>query len=75
MPIRWLRAIEKTIAALLSRKIQFFKQYASRAKGLGPTGMGHLYCGQALPTQSRQPSPGKRASYEKILIPILRMFS
>ncbi|NKQ83489.1 hypothetical protein C3Y91_03690 [Rhizobium sp. UPM1133] len=48
MPIRWLRAIEKTIAALLSRKIQFFEQYASRAKGLGLTGMGHLYCGQAL---------------------------
>ncbi|MGO7645944.1 hypothetical protein ACC709_36630, partial [Rhizobium ruizarguesonis] len=36
MPLRWLRAIEKTISALLSRKIQFFEQYASRAKGLGP---------------------------------------
>jgi hypothetical protein len=48
MLIRWLRAIEKTIAALSSRKIQFFEQYASPAKGLGPTGMGHLYCGQAL---------------------------
>ncbi|MGO8212819.1 hypothetical protein ACC781_38490, partial [Rhizobium ruizarguesonis] len=40
MPLRWLRALSKPIAALLSRKIQFFQQYASRAKGLGPTGMG-----------------------------------